>query len=128
MHRPSKFVSIKPSGAVAADRTNNYKDVAVSAQGAGYAGCQVVVNVTARTASTLVVTIQGYDEQSGTYFDLLASATINATGVTVLTVHPSGTAAANSVATRLLPRTIRVKDVTASSGTITYSIGMLLGN
>lgn len=74
-------------------------------------GVEVVVDLTAvsGTTPTLVVTIQGKDPVSGKYYDLLASASLTAAGTTVLTVFPGMTAAANSAASRPLPRTWRVK-------------------
>lgn len=74
-------------------------------------GVEVVVDLTAvgGTTPTLVVTIEGKDPVSGKYYTLLASATLNATGTTVMTVFPGVTVAANVAASRPLPRTWRVK-------------------
>ena len=89
-------------------------------------GVKVVVNITAITGTTptFTVTIQGKDSASGAYFTLLASAALNATGTTVLTVYPGLTAAANVTVNDVLPRTWRV--ITAIGGStpaVTATVG-----
>jgi hypothetical protein len=80
-------------------------------------GVKVIVDITALTGTspTLTVTIQGKDEVSGKYYTLLASAALNATGTTVLTVYPGLTASANVMANDTLPKLWRV--ITAIAGT-----------
>lgn len=63
------------------------------------------------TAPTLTVTIQGKSPVSAQYYTILASTAITATGLTVLRVYPGLTAAANAVASDLLPSTFRVVSV-----------------
>ena len=90
-------------------------------------GLHVVIDVTAITATPSVVfTIQGKDALSGQYYTVLASAAITATGTTILRVHPGLTAAANTVANDLIPRTWRVNAVHADGDSITYSVGYSL--
>ena len=76
-------------------------------------GLLVVVDITALTgtAPTLTVTIQGKDTASGKYFTILASAALAAVATTVLRVYPGLTAAANLVASDVLPYTWRVISV-----------------
>jgi hypothetical protein len=82
-----------------------------------YGGLNLYVNISAITGTTptLTVTVQGKDDISGTYYTILASAALNATGLTVLKVYPGLTAAANTVANDVLPKTIRI--LTAIGGT-----------
>jgi hypothetical protein len=87
-------------------------------------GLHLVINVTAVTSSPSVVfTIQGKDAVSGSYYTILASAAVVGTGTTVLRVFPSATAAANTVANDILPRTWRVNAAHANGDSITYSVG-----
>lgn len=90
-------------------------------------GLHLVIDCTATSATPSVVfTLQGKDVTSGKYYTVLASAAITATGTTVLKVHPALTAAANSVANDLLPRTWRVLATHADADSITYSVGVSL--
>ena len=90
-------------------------------------GVIVVIDVTAITATPSVVfTIQGKDPLSGKYYAILASAAIVATGTTVLRVYPGLTAAANLVASDLLPRTWAVDAVHGDADSITYTCAALL--
>lgn len=81
-------------------------------------GCIIYINVTAITGTTptLTVTLKGMEPtaQSNTY-TVLASASISATGLTVLKVYPGLTAAANSVANDVMPGLSRID--TAIGGT-----------
>ena len=87
-------------------------------------GVHVVIDVTAASATPSVVcTIQGKDALSSQYYTILASAAITGTGTTVLRVFPAATAAANTVANDIIPRTWRLNCVHADGDSITYSIG-----
>jgi hypothetical protein len=81
-------------------------------------GLKLVIDVTAisGTSPTLTVTIQGKDPTSGKYFTILASAALNATATTVLTVYPGQAVAANVSANDILPRTFRVIAVVGGTG------------
>lgn len=68
----------------------------------------VVISALTGTTPTLTVTIQGKYPVSGTYYTLLASAALNATGFTRLTVYPGLPATANVSANDLLCDTWRV--------------------
>ena len=90
----------------------------------GGRGLHVVIDCTAAAATPSVVfTIQGKDEVSAKYYTLLASAAITGTGTTVLRVYPGLTAAANTVASDVLPRMWRVIATHADADSITYSVG-----
>jgi hypothetical protein len=75
------------------------------------------------TTPTLTVTAQGQDVASGTYYTLLASTALAATGFTLLQIGPSLTAAANSVANANLPRTWRISAV--AGGTVTSIVATI---
>lgn len=85
-------------------------------------GLQVVINITAITAGSVTVTIQGKDIVSGVYYTLLVSAALATTGTTILNVYPGLTAAANTVANGTLPRTWRISSVVAT-GPVTATVG-----
>ncbi len=83
-------------------------------QGAGCAkGILLYIYISAITGTTptLTVTLQGKSPVSDQYHTVLASAALNATGLTILRVYPGLTAAANLVATDILPTTWRVVSV-----------------
>jgi hypothetical protein len=92
-------------------------------------GCLIFINVTAisGTSPTLTVTLKGVDSVSGASYTILASAAINATGMTVLRVYPGLTAAANSVANDVTPIQARI-DTTIGGTTpsVTATISMAL--
>lgn len=90
-------------------------------------GLHLVVDVTAAAATPSVVfTIQAKDEISGTFYTVLASAAITGIGTTILRAYPGLTAAANLVASDVLPRTWRVIATHADADSITYSVGASL--
>lgn len=94
-------------------------------------GVKVIIDITAITGTspTLTVTIQGKDAVSGKYFTILASAALNATGTTVLTVYPGLTNAANVTAADLLPRDWRISPVIGgTTPAVTATISYMLLN
>ena len=87
-------------------------------------GVVITIDVTVDHAtSSLTFTAQGKDSTSGKYYDLLVSAAVNAVGTTTLKIYPGLTAAANSVATDVLPVVWRLNVAVADAGSITYSVG-----
>lgn len=84
--------------------------------GANGRGIALFINISAisGTTPTLTVTLKGLDA-NGNAYTILASAALNATGLTVLKVYPALTAAANTVANDVLPINWRVD--TAIGGT-----------
>jgi hypothetical protein len=117
----------------ASNQDANATLVTLSAQGAGTVNSADIVNVngkginlgintTVDSAGAYTVTLQGKDIVSGTYYTILASAAIAATGFVLLSVYPGLVAATNLVANAVLPRTWRVS-VTVTTGPITATIG-----
>jgi hypothetical protein len=87
-------------------------------------GLRVHTNVTADpAAASITVTVQGYDATAGDWYDLLASAAINAVGKRTLLIYPGATTAANLVANLPAPPVFRVNVAVADADSMTYSIG-----
>lgn len=113
-----EFQEIFPSAARTATSTNTIA--------CGSLGGLFFINVTAITASPSVVfTIKGHEPISNTTYDILASAAITGTGLTVLRVHPDLTGAANTIAKDILPGAISVTATHADTDSITYSMGFI---
>lgn len=92
--------------------------------GCGSTGGLFFINVTAVTATPSVVfTIKGHDPVSSETYTILESAAITTTGLTVLRVHPSLTASANTIAKDILPASITVTATHGDTDSITYSVG-----
>ena len=89
-------------------------------------GVLVFTNVTAisGTNPTLVVTVQGKDVASGSYYTLLAGASITAVGTQLLTVYPGAPSTANVSANTPLSKTWRVS---ATIGGTTPSVTATIG-
>ena len=91
------------------------------------AGVSVVIDITAITGTspTLVVKVQGKDVASGKYFDLITSATLNATGTTRLRIYPgiiqTGT---NTFVSDVVPEWYRISyTIGGTSPAVTATIG-----
>jgi hypothetical protein len=90
-------------------------------------GLIVVIDATAVTATpALTVTVAGVDRRSGKTYTMLASAAIATVSTTVLRIAPGLTAAANLVASDLIPPMLRITCAHGDSDSITYSINALL--
>jgi hypothetical protein len=93
-------------------------------------GAVFYINITAITGTgtpTLTVTIQGKDAASGTYYTILASTGLTATGFTVLRVYPGLTAGANLVVSDILPSVYRISyTITGTTPAFTGSINASL--
>lgn len=98
-----------------ADQTNVY-----------WHGVTVVINVSAFTAGTYTPHLQGKDNVSGVYYDMLVGPAIGATGTTVLRVYPGMTPIANQANGDVLPRTWRLQLVGATGQNMTLSVGAIL--
>ena len=88
-----------------------------------------VIDITAITGTTPAVTftIEGKDPISNKYYTILASASLTATGTTVLRVFPGATAAANLAANDIIPRTFRVTaTISGTTPAVTATVGVLL--
>lgn len=119
------MLTLKPFDSAARTATTNSGDL----DNGQHRGLHLTINVTAITSTPSVVfTIQGKDEISGSYYTILASAAITGTGTTVLRVYPGLTASANTVANDVLPKTWRVLATHADGDSITYSVGACLIN
>jgi hypothetical protein len=88
-------------------------------------GVQVVIVTSAVTATpSVVVTIDGLDPLSNTFYNILTSAAIATTSTVVLRVHPDIVAAANLTAQDFLPATYRVTMTHGDTDSITYTVGI----
>ena len=89
----------------------------------GGRGIKVVLDMTVVGTGSVTLTIQGKDGASGKYYTLLAGAAVVTNSTNIYTVYPGLTAAANSVASDVLPRTWRVQVVANNANSCTYSVG-----
>jgi hypothetical protein len=90
-------------------------------------GVEVNMNLTALTAGTIQVSIQGKDEQTGLYYTILASAAVAAPGVTNLIVYPGIAVVANASASRPMPPVWRIRvDIAGGNATATFTVNSLL--
>ncbi len=89
---------------------------------AGGAGLRVFINVTAAADTpSITAKIQGVSPV-GTYYDLLTSAAITGTGLTVLTVYPGMAVVSNQSVSQPAPRRFRVVMTHSDGDSITYSV------
>ncbi len=89
----------------------------------------IIIDVTAISATPSVVfTVKGKDALSGQYYTILTSAAITGIGTTVLSIGRGLTAAANTVANAILPRTFQVVPIHADADSITYSVAANIGD
>lgn len=88
----------------------------------GWPGVIVSVDVDAISAGSITVNIEGR-LPDGNYYNILSSAAISSTGVTVLRVHPAIVETANVAASDLLPNKWRITVAGSPTGltaTATY--------
>lgn len=118
-----RVITCYPSAARTATPT-----VMVDQKSDGSKGLVVVIDVTAVPAAPpqLTFTIQGKDPISGKYYTILASAVIVAVGTVILRVYPGLTAAANLVASDVIPASWRVLATAGDADPATYSVGASL--
>jgi hypothetical protein len=84
---------------------------------------RVVIDVTAIVATPLLtVTIDGKDNLSGKYYNLLTSAVIGTAVTTVLTIALGATVAANLVASLPLDDVVRITVSHGDADSATYSV------
>lgn len=109
-----------------AARTASVSSSGIKSQ--GHPGCQVILDVTAVTATpSITLKVEAWDPASGQWYELLAGSAVTAVSTTVYRVHPALTAAANSVAKDFIPRNIRISVDHLDADSITYSVGVNLG-
>ncbi len=90
-------------------------------------GVKVVVDICAISGgTTLTVVIEGFDQVSGKWYTILTSAALAAVATTALTVYPGVGTQANISASDILPKTWRIRAVTAVATSITATIGASL--
>ena len=92
-------------------------------------GATVVIDITAITGTTptATFTVEGKDEVSGKYYTILASAALSTVSTTVLRIYPGLTAAANLVASSVVPKTFRVSvAITGTTPAVTATVGVAL--
>lgn len=84
------------------------------------------INVTAVSLTPSVVfTIAGVEPGGSAVYTILESAAITGTGLTVLRVHPSLTASANTIAKDMLPQCLKLTATHGDTDSITYSVGFI---
>jgi hypothetical protein len=103
-----------------AARTSTPTAVEVNASGAH--GIHLVIDVTAAASPSVVPTIDGYDELSGKYYNLLTGSAIVATGTTVLKIFPGIATLANGAASDIIPNRIRISMTHGNANSVTYTV------
>lgn len=86
-------------------------------------GLHVILDVTSAGTGSITLKIEGKDTLSGKYYTLLEGAAVTTNSTNVYKVYPDLTAAANSVANDMLPKTWRITVTANNANTITYSVG-----
>lgn len=87
-------------------------------------GLHVMIDVTAVTGgSTITPSIQGLDNTSNQFYDLLIGLPINAIGLTIIKLYPGITGSPNISANDILPRNWRVFVENTGGGSYTFSVG-----
>lgn len=86
-------------------------------------GLRLLVNVTSAGTGSITPRIQGRDEISTTYFDLLAGPTITANGLYVMTVYPGIDSLANYAANSPVSYNNRIVIDANNANAMTYSVG-----
>lgn len=90
-------------------------------------GVSVTIDVTAVPGvDTVTPKIQGKDELSGKYYDIVVGAAIVAQSTVVLKVCPGITPAANVAVADMLPKIWRVVLTHSAASNFTYSVGAAL--
>ncbi len=120
MLRITDYIGVLPS---AARTTTQTSAVFTNEQ---HRGVKVVLDITAASSPSLVVTIDGFDPVSGVYFTLLTSAAKTGTGTTILTVYPGLTAATNVTVSDVLPSRFRIVVTAGNGNSATYTVGASL--
>jgi hypothetical protein len=86
-------------------------------------GIHIILDVTAVATSDVKVKVEGKDLASGKYYTILESASVTTVSTNVYKVYPGLTAAANLIASDILPKTIRLTATHANANSTTYSVG-----
>lgn len=91
-----------------------------------YRGVHVVVTVTNYVSGSYTVTIQGRNNATGSYYDLLVSSAITANGQTILKIYPGISGSVGGAASDFLPHTWRVQLNGASTPNMTIAVDAML--
>lgn len=86
-------------------------------------GVTVILDMTTVGTGSVTLTIQGKDRRSGKYYTLLAGAAVITNSTNRYTVYPGLTAAANLVASDVLPDLWRVLVTANNANPATYTVG-----
>jgi ABC-type proline/glycine betaine transport system substrate-binding protein len=89
-------------------------------------GLHIIFDVTAVATSDVKVKVEGKDPASGKYYTILEGASVTTITTNIYKVYPGLTAAANLVASDILPKTIRLTVTHANANSTTYSVGYSL--
>lgn len=89
-------------------------------------GIKIVLDVTAGTGLSLVLTLDGKDLNSSKYYNILTSAAITGVSTTVFTVFPGATAAANLTVNDIIARLFRTVVTPGNATSATYSLSYSL--
>lgn len=89
-------------------------------------GIHVVLDMTVVGTGSVTLTLEGKDEVSGKYYTVLSGAAVTTNSTNVYKVYPGLTAAANAVASDVLPRTFRISVTANNANAATYSVGYSL--
>lgn len=91
------------------------------------AAIAVVLDATVIGSATLLVTIDGLDQASGKWINLLTGASITTNSTNRYLVGPSIAASANAIAQTYVPSTFRIVVTQGGSGAATYSVSYTVG-
>jgi hypothetical protein len=89
-------------------------------------GVKVALNMTVVGTGSVTLSIQGKDLTSGAYYTILTGAAVTVNGLTVYTLYPGVTTAANAAVSDILPRTWRVVVTAGNANPTTYTVGASL--
>lgn len=89
-------------------------------------GGHFVIDVTVGTTLSLTPTIDGFDDASGKWYNLLTGTAITATGTSVLRVYPGFTPAANVTASDFITPTWRFVMTHGNANAATYTVSARL--
>ena len=94
---------------------------------ANFKGGHIIIYVASVNSGTYTPKIQGKDQVSGLYYDILTGSAISASGTTVLKVYPGIGVVANGSASDILPAVWRVQLNGASTPSMVLSVQANMG-
>lgn len=116
------FTAVPISGGSLTSAARTTAQTGTAQEAIGYTGVRCVLDVTANlSAVTFTQKIQGYNDVSGNYFDVLSSTAANGTSAYEITIHP-GTATTSNISNgEVLPEQWRYTVSPSAASTATYS-------